>query len=682
MHRARPRLCRNSFGSASAATPVSAGRRGVRRGARRLLLAAVLSVVGAAPVAAQYDTPDFMRVRSIRFEGRDHVKAGELLGAMKTRRPSLWPWADRPVLREDFVKSDTLAIEAVYRRHGYLDTQVGYRIEADEVRGLADVVFEIVEGPRSHVADVRIEGSTAYPEDALLKKLAVRRGRPYNPALIVSDTTRISREYQDRGYIPDVEAEVVRDSTRVYVTYEIDPGPLYHFGEVYISITGEPTVAPHLIRRELAIEPGEVYRYSKVQQSQEQLVDTGLFRLVQLDRIVDSSYEQVEWDLRLTERKRRWVDAGVGSGTAERFRFTGEWGNHNLLGTGLQGVLGSRLAFDGQGRFLIARGEASLLHPWLFSTRTRGQITPYYERSTDRTSDVYRIRQDRRGVTLRAYRDFGRALRFQLVQDNAFVLQSVGYDASALADSMLAAEVDSVVAVTEPSYATHRLQGIVERDRRDFPLNPGSGSYQSVVGEIAGGPFQGSSSFLKGEVASSWYTPFGNGWVLATRLRAGAIDPFGPERVFSPVPGTDAEVRRVPIENRFRLGGVTTIRGYAEGEIPFSEQDFATAKTGGLALLLGNIELRIPVYGPFGAEVFVDVGNVWDRPAYIKGSDLIPKITTDRLSPTEVRMVFGFGGRLNLPFGPLRFDLAWSARPEENGRWIQAHPQFAIGPAF
>jgi outer membrane protein insertion porin family len=627
--------------------------------------------------------PDFTRVARVVFKGRQNVKPAELLLAMKTRRPSALPWADRPILREDFVRNDTLAIAAVYRRHGYLDARVAYRIEpAGE--GLARVVFTIREGRRSVVSAVRVEGSSAYPEAALLRRLSARPGRPFDPAMIVSDTTRISREYQNRGYIPAVEAQVVRDSNRVAVTYVVDPGPLYHFGEVYISVSGEPTIDPRLIRREIAIEPGEVDRYSRVEKTQEQLSETGFFRLVQLERLVDSSFAQVEWDLRLSERKSRWIDAGVGSGTSERFRFTGEWGNRNLMRRGLQGVIGSRVAFDGRGRFLLARGEVSLLEPWLFGSRTRGQVTPYYERTTDRTNDFYRIEQHRRGVTLRAYRNFGRTLRFQLAQDNVFVNQSVDFNPATLSP-MDSARVDSAAKATVPSYTTHRLQGIVERDRRDFPLNPGRGSYQNVLAEIAGGPLQGSSSFLKGDVTSSWYSPLPNGWVLAARLRAGAIDPFGSRRRFAPNVLIDPEVARVPNEDRFRLGGVNTVRGYGEGDLPFSLDGPLSEASGGLALLLANVELRIPVYGPFGLEVFVDAGNVWDRPGYVQWRDLAPRVSTEPLDPGDMRYVVGVGGRLQLPFGPLRYDLSWGLRPEDTVKgkdWIQARQQFAIGPAF
>jgi translocation and assembly module TamA len=239
---------------------------------------------------------------------------------------------------------------------------------------------------------------------------------------------------------------------------------------------------------------------------------------------------------------------------------------------------------------------------------------------------------------------------------------------------------------TETSYTTHRLQGIVERDRRDFPLSPGRGSYQNLLAEIAGGPLQGSSSFLKGDATSSWYTPLPNGWVFAARVRAGAIDPFGRTRRFTPNVLIDPEVARVPNEDRFRLGGVNTVRGYPEGELPFSGVTGTEGeRSGGLAALLGNVELRAPVFGPFGVEVYIDAGNVWDRPSYMKLEGLLPEISKDPLRPGELRYVVGVGGRLQLPFGPLRYDVSWGLRPEDTGAgkdWIRARQQFAIGPAF
>jgi outer membrane protein assembly factor BamA len=138
-------------------------------------------------------------------------------------------------------------------------------------------------------------------------------------------------------------------------------------------------------------------------------------------------------------------------------------------------------------------------------------------------------------------------------------------------------------------------------------------------------------------------------------------------------PLIDEQAARVPLGDRFRIGGVNSLRGYDENQIPSS---------GGLAVIQANAELRIPVVGPFGLEVFVDAGNVWARPAYIRGEDFVPRISNRPLSPGGVRYVAGLGARFNLPFGPLRLDFTWAARPEPDGSRPAGRPQFAIGPAF
>jgi len=211
------------------------------------------------------------------------------------------------------------------------------------------------------------------------------------------------------------------------------------------------------------------------------------------------------------------------------------------------------------------------------------------------------------------------------------------------------------------------------RDYRDNPINASRGSMQAITAELAGGPLKGTSSFRKLDVVSAWYTPFWRGWVLATRVRAGAIEPTGQAAAFSPQAQVDEAVARVPLNDRFRTGGVNSIRGYPENSIPF---------TGGLALMQANAELRIPIAGPFGLEVFVDAGNVWARPSYIKRRDFTPRWNGVTLSDNDVRYVIGFGPRINLPIGPLRFDVSWSLRPSPGEARHRPKPQFAIGPSF
>ena len=103
-------------------------------------------------------------------------------------------------------------------------------------------------------------------------------------------------------------------------------------------------------------------------------------------------------------------------------------------------------------------------------------------------------------------------------------------------------------------------------------------------------------------------------------------------------------------------------------------------------MMLLNVEARIPLKGPFGAEAYVDVGNVWSRVGFMQLSNFIPPWEA-ATSERDIIYSAGVGARLLLPFGPLRMDVTWSRHPTFSGSriWGRSFPfnvQFAIGPSF
>lgn len=631
-----------------------------------------LAAFDAPPARAQLDLPsELQTVARVRFEGRRRVPRKELEAVLKTQSERLF-WRDRPLLRTDFLRVDTLAIQSVYRQHGYLDAHVDYALAPASEPGAVIVTFRIHEGPRTRIGRVEFAGATVVSHGDLRKPLFAKPGKPYNPFFLVADTARIAAVYQDRGYFPRVTAATERDSLRMHVRYTIEEGPLYRFGPVTLDSSIALGVDESFVRRELLLRKGTVYRSTRVQQSVERLYETGVFAAVEVVQEVDPDSQEVSFLLRLRPRRPHWVDAGIGSGTTERFQTSAEWGNRNLFGRGMQGALAGRVALDEQARFQIGRVSASLLEPWLLRTRTRGLVTVYFENFHDRASPDTVLETQTQGVTFELRRQLGRHARASIIQDNAFVDQEYRIR------SVVVPDTGGIVS----SFTTHRLRLALDRDTRDHPINMNRGSAQALTAEIAGGPFQGTSSFTKQQLASSWYTPIPRreGWIFATRVRAGAIQPFGKTVQFSP---GETEAVRVPPNDRFRLGGVNTVRGYDENKL---------RSDGGLVVLLANAELRVPVWGPLGLEVYADAGNVWTSAEDVYDGRFGPRFASALYGANDVRWAFGFGPRLQLPFGPLRVDFTWWAQTDRTGdknddgtdetsrrrgRW-----QFAIGPSF
>ena len=657
------------------------------RTASAALLIAALAVLAPGVTHAQGggELPEELRViASVKYRGMKKLGGRELKSAnLKTRRPSRLPWRERPSLRLDYLRADTASIRTLYRHYGYLDAHVHWELKPSRDPTAAIVVFVIEEGPRSKVGTVDIAGVTEFHDREVRKPLLAQKGRPFDPAFLAIDTLSISRLYQERGFLPSTEASASRrlpDSVAVNVRYDVHEGPRYRIGTIEYESSG--TLKENLARRELLLKPGDTYRRTRLEESVERLYDTGLYSQVQVSSLVDTTAGQLDLLLRVAERKPRWVDVGIGAGSVDMFRFVGTWGHRNLNQHALLGSLDGLLAVDRQRqdasstaqvvRVRQGRGSANLVEPWLFGIRLQGQLSAFYEQATDDRDPRFLHMRDARGLEAGMLREFSRIFRSSLTMHTSLVHQS--YEIlQAIPDSTR----DSLSQVLQ-RYWDNGAALSLTRDTRNDRITPTRGSLQTVVAEMAGGPLKGASSYRKLHLVSTWYSPRPNGWGIATRWAGGVMTPTG-DAPSDFAPGVqDSAVARVPKERRFFLGGVNSLRGFGENAIP---------PDGGLAMLLANVELRIPLMGPLGAEAFVDVGNVWPRAEYIKAGDFVAPWNGERGLPGDIRWSYGVGARLLLPFGPLRMDISWSEHPDFRrsnvfGVTRRFAYQFAIGPSF
>src|SRR5262245_59833810 len=238
---------------------------------------------------AQDDLPGELKtISGVHLQGRHNVPGKEIWAVLKTRRPSIFPWRDKPVLRQDFLIADARAIEAVARQHGYLDARADYRLKETKKGRSVEVTFIIYEGRRSWVSAVELVGFQSLPAEQIRKMLYSRPGRPFNPSALIVDTLRISDAYKERGRLPNVIASSQRDAFSVRVRFEVEEGPVYRNGRVVLPGADSLEVDQRLVKRELLLKPVEVFRASRVQRSVERLYETGLFSQVRVTPLVDT----------------------------------------------------------------------------------------------------------------------------------------------------------------------------------------------------------------------------------------------------------------------------------------------------------------------------------------------------------------------------------------------------------
>jgi outer membrane protein insertion porin family len=235
-------------------------------------------------------------------------------------------------------------------------------------------------------------------------------------------------------------------------------------------------------------------------------------------------------------------------------------------------------------------------------------------------------------------------------------------DSEALADFTIR---DDLIALgLDPTTGVSRgtLSAVVfdiSRNTTNNLLNSTRGYLLSGHIEQAGKWLWGSYNFWSASAEARHFVTFGRTVTLATRLRAGSIMP------------TDNDEANVPFYRRFFLGGSSSIRGWGRFDVSPLTEGFPI---GGLTMLEGSSEVRVPLRGKFGAVAFIDFGNVWrDSRSFDLG---------------DLRYAVGPGLRYQTPIGPARFDVGYQLNPidgllvngEAQKRRFRVH--FSIGQAF
>jgi outer membrane protein assembly factor BamA len=103
---------------------------------------------------------------------------------------------------------------------------------------------------------------------------------------------------------------------------------------------------------------------------------------------------------------------------------------------------------------------------------------------------------------------------------------------------------------------------------------------------------------------------------------------------------------------------------------------------GGLAMLVANAELRLPLVWQLGAAVFLDAGNVWESYQQLRPLRWTHGLRSATYSELDVNYSAGAGIRLRTPVGPLRLDYGVNlnralAPGASRGEW-----HFSLGQAF
>lgn len=610
--------------------------------------------------------PPEVIVNSIHIEGVQAIDDGELKAVLATKASSMLPWGEKhPFSQEDF-NDDLKRIRAFYADRGYasakvLAPEVTYNDRKDEV----DITIRIEEGAPVIIQSVDFFGFedvlSATTLNFLRRTLALKAGEVRRQGDLVAARGRAQLMLNERGYpyarVQALEGPGSKPNT-VTITLAAEPGRQAKFGPV--EITGNSSVSKEVIQRQLAFGEGDQFRMSRVTESQRRLYNLELFQYVNFD-VPDlaAQPEQVPVKAVIQEGKHRRVGFGVGYGSEDRARVTGNWRHVNFFG-------GARtLSLDGKWSSLDRGVRANFIEPYFFSPSYKLTLSgqnwyanePAFTLLTQggRASISREIaRRDparRRFSTTRASVSFINEYEHQTISNEAL-------NDPTFRDELIALGLDPRSGDQKGTVVAFALD--ISHDTTRNLLDARNGYVLSLHLEQAGSWLPGDFSYYETVFEGRHYISVRRRFVIANRVRLASITSPGSEDV------------NVPFFKRYFLGGSTSLRGWSRYQV--SPLSGSGLPIGGYTALEGSSELRFPIRGNFTGVLFVDYGNTWNRAWDFNLDDMV--------------YAAGPGLRYNTPIGPVRFDLGYQLKRVEGlvidgqlekHRW-RIH--FSIGQAF
>jgi outer membrane protein insertion porin family len=642
----------------------------------------------------------------VAFEGASGISRMDLLRVVEDHMLDL---SRRPT-REAPVFDAALDLEDHYREAGYPDVQVTYApSERSEDGKTLDVRFLVSEGPRVLVEPPDLQGNDKVRDETLLPLWTQRLSSGFgfgSPLLVEADLNAfveaIRSYYWSIGHLEVAVAgpHIDRDGDRATVRIDIDEGPEYRIGRIEVdqklldgfgSDTPTPpsgaatieafrtwelgvraklrrrgypdpqvvlTAHPDRARREVDLRMqgdsgrkaviGEIEvrgneqtatslildrlrlqtdtRYDGVREEEglERLYRTGLFRkvVVRHEWIDD---ERIRMVVDVEELDSRSIDLLLGYGSYEQARVGLRFEERNLFGTGRDLLLESKLSARGH------RLRATLTDPDIFSSGVTASIS----------GETFR-REEPSFTDRAAGGAF--ALSTQLLSS---LRGRVGYS--------IADRFDTSVDVSDPTIVSDYRKGSVfaelNLDERDNPFYPLSGHQVFVSGESTAPMFGADVEFLRARVGFTLHQPIWERTRLVLHAANGWL-----------WPGEGSA--RVPIQERYFLGGENTVRSFRESRI--GPADPNGKPLGGEFSNFFGAELRVPVWRALEAAAFFDAGNV--------GSNV------NDYTFSGLDYAVGVGLRLVLPIGPIRVDAAHNPdRERGESDWVV---HFSVGYPF
>jgi outer membrane protein insertion porin family len=607
-----------------------------------------------------------VKVGKIKFEGNKALSNRELISAMKNLKPIGIPHSiflenlfartyDSTKLSEDAER-----VRYYYQTKGYFKALVGDpKTQIHDTSGVkwynpfksspgkaVDITIPVEEGQRYRLKEITFSGNKAIRDPKPLRALfKIKDGDIFDTEAIRKGLEALRKAYAQIGYINFTPVpNTTADDEKRLISLEIDLDEGKQFYVRRIEFQGNTTTRDKVIRRELALEEGQIYNGN--------LWELSLLRLNQLQYFDQLKPEQDSE-----------IKQNVQDGTVDITLKVKEKGKNSIgLTGGVSGLSGAFIGINYTTNNLFGKGESltlefqigqyqrnetlSFTQPYLFDRPLQFGWSVYHRSYNYNQAALTQIQLNETLNLPASYQallqnftqtstGFTSSLSYPIKRSFKRVGITYSFDDSSV-QTFSAASTDYFEAIDFRGISgPNALNGIITSkvvpnfsyQKIDNPQRPHTGQSVYFATEIAG--LGGNVKYVKPVAEYKKFLPVNKG-----------RNTLGFRALGSWITGYGGQV--APPFDRFYMGGDTDIRGFdirAISPVSFFPQVVAVTLTnpdgsavplnpanprqgnytinvpveqiifpGGDTNLVTNLEYRVPVVGPVTLAPFVDTG--------------------------------------------------------------------------
>lgn len=181
------------------------------------------------------------------------------------------------------LEQDKFTIQDYYRERGYidvniLDVKVSTELNEEKQRNEMSINFVIQEGTQYTFKGMTVTGNEVFSTEKILAYNKLKEGAVFNEVKFQEGLSDIANLYYENGYMMcNFYPTVSKDTERHEVSYEINIRENRRSHIENIIIKGNSKTKDYVIRREIPIQPGDVFSRDKIINAMRSLMNLQYF---------------------------------------------------------------------------------------------------------------------------------------------------------------------------------------------------------------------------------------------------------------------------------------------------------------------------------------------------------------------------------------------------------------------